>query len=75
MKVLREIWWQIVWFFEGLCMALTYEDDPELWDNPRKRERILLVFSVIFASRVHQPTLALEARRHSPKSLAICSQA
>ena len=40
MKVLREIWWQIVWFFEGLCMALTYEDDPELWDNPRKKERI-----------------------------------
>jgi hypothetical protein len=40
MKVLTEIWWQIVWFFEGLSVALTYEDDPEMWDNPRKRERI-----------------------------------
>ena len=40
MKVLREIWWQIKTFIEGMIVVLTYEDDPELWDNPRKRERI-----------------------------------
>ncbi len=40
MKVLKEIWWQIVWFFEGLSVVYTYEEDPELWDNPRKKERI-----------------------------------
>lgn len=40
MKVLREIWWQIKTFIEGMIVVLTYEDDSELWDNPRKRERI-----------------------------------
>lgn len=40
MKVLREIWWQIKTFIEGMIVVLTYEDDPELWDNTRKRERI-----------------------------------
>ena len=40
MKVLREIWWQIKTFIEGMIVVLTYEDDPELWDTPRKRERI-----------------------------------
>lgn len=40
MKVLKEIWWQIKTFIEGMIVVLTYEDDPELWDNPRKRERI-----------------------------------
>ena len=57
MKAVREIWWQIVWFFEGLSMALTYEDDPELWDNPRKRERI--------RRRVRR-----ERRRHGKKTSA-----
>lgn len=40
MKVLREIWWQIKTFIEGMIVVLTYEDDHEMWDNPRKRERI-----------------------------------
>lgn len=40
MKAVREIWWQIKTFIEGMIVVLTYEDDPELWDNPRKRERI-----------------------------------
>ena len=40
MKVLREIWWQIKTFIEGMIVVLTYEDDPELWENPRKQERI-----------------------------------
>lgn len=44
MKVLKEIWCQAWWpvktFFEGLAAVYTYEDDPELWDNPRKRARI-----------------------------------
>ena len=57
MKVLKKIWWQIVWFFEGMCMALTYEDDPELWDNPRKRERI-------------RRRMARERRKHGKKTSA-----
>lgn len=40
MKAVREIWWQIKTFIEGMIVVLTYEDDPEMWDNPRKRERI-----------------------------------
>lgn len=40
MKAVREIWWQIKTFIEGMIVVLTYEDDPELWDYPRKRERI-----------------------------------
>ena len=40
MKGIKEIWWQVKTFFEGLSVVYTYEDDPELWDNPRKRERI-----------------------------------
>lgn len=44
MKVLKEIWcqawWQVKTFFEGLAVVYTYEDDPELWDAPRKRARI-----------------------------------
>ena len=40
MMVVREIWWQIKTLIEGMIVVLTYEDDPELWDNPRKRERI-----------------------------------
>ena len=34
------VWENIVWFFKGLSVVLTYEDDAELWDSPRKRERI-----------------------------------
>lgn len=37
---MRAVWENIVWFFKGLSVALTYEDDAELWDRPRKRERI-----------------------------------
>ena len=55
MKLLKEIWWQIVWFFEGICVVLTYEDDPELWDNPRKKERI-------------RRRTAKERRRHGKKA-------
>lgn len=40
MKGLKEIWWQVKTFFEGLAVVYTYEDDPELWDAPAKRERI-----------------------------------
>lgn len=36
---MRDIWENIVWFFKGL-VVITYEDDAELWDRPRKRERI-----------------------------------
>lgn len=39
-EIMKEIWWQIVWFFEGLSVIYTYEEDPELWDCPNKRERI-----------------------------------
>ena len=34
MKAVREIWWQIKTFIEGMIVVLTYEDDPEMWDNP-----------------------------------------
>ena len=37
---MKSVWENIVWFFKGLSVALTYEDDAELWDSPRKRERI-----------------------------------
>lgn len=30
----------IAWFFAGMSVIMTDEDDPEMWDNPRKRERI-----------------------------------
>lgn len=40
MKGLKEIWCQVKTFFEGLAVVYTYEDDPELWDAPRKRARI-----------------------------------
>ena len=30
----------IVWFFVGLTVIYTPEEDPELWDNPRKKARI-----------------------------------
>lgn len=40
MKLIKEIWWQLKTFIEGMSVVLTYEDDPEMWDNPRKRERI-----------------------------------
>jgi hypothetical protein len=36
---MRAILENIKWFFKGL-VVITYEDDAELWDNPRKRERI-----------------------------------
>lgn len=55
MKVLREIWWQIKTFIEGMIVVLTYEDDPELWDSPRKRERI-------------RRRMARERRRHGKKA-------
>lgn len=31
---------RIVEFFGGLAVVLAFDDDPELWDAPRKRERI-----------------------------------
>lgn len=37
---MRAVLKNIVWFFKGLSVVLTYEDDAELWDSPRKRERI-----------------------------------
>ena len=37
---MRAVLENIVWFFKGLSVVLTYEDDAELWDSPRKRERI-----------------------------------
>lgn len=37
---MRAVWENIVWFFKGLAVVITYEDDAELWDRPRKRERI-----------------------------------
>ena len=40
MKLIKEIWGQVKTFFEGLSVVYTYEDDPELWDAPRKRARI-----------------------------------
>lgn len=55
MKVLREIWCQVKTFFEGLAVVYTYEDDPELWDNPRKRARI-------------RRRMARERRKHGKKA-------
>lgn len=37
---MRSVWENIVWFFKGLSVVITCEDDAELWDSPRKRERI-----------------------------------
>ena len=55
MKGIREIWWQVKTFFEGLAVVFTYEEDPELWDNPCKRERI-------------RRKMARERRRHGQKA-------
>jgi hypothetical protein len=37
---MRAILENIKWFFGGLAVVLAFDEDPELWDNPRKRERI-----------------------------------
>ena len=31
---------RLVDFFGGLAVVLAFDEDPELWDAPRKRERI-----------------------------------
>jgi hypothetical protein len=36
----KDIWWSIRYIFEGMAIALSGEEDPELWDNPRKKARI-----------------------------------
>ena len=36
----KDIWWSIRYIFEGMVIALSDEEDPELWDNPRKKARI-----------------------------------
>ncbi len=39
MKV-KETWEKIVWFIKGMAVVMSFEEDPELWDNPRKKARI-----------------------------------
>ena len=36
----KDIWWSIRYIFEGMVIALSGEEDPELWDNHRKKDRI-----------------------------------
>ena len=36
----KDIWWSIQYIIEGMVIALSDEEDPELWDNPRKKARI-----------------------------------
>ena len=36
----KDIWWSIRYIIEGMVIALSGEEDPELWDNPRKKDRI-----------------------------------
>lgn len=36
----KDIWWSVRYIFDGLVIALSDEEDPELWDNPRKKARI-----------------------------------
>lgn len=59
MKGLKEIWCQarglVKTFFEGLAVVYTYEEDPELWDAPRKRARI-------------RRRMARERRKHGKKA-------
>ena len=40
MKDNKDIWWSIRYIIEGMVIALSDEEDPELWDNPRKKARI-----------------------------------
>lgn len=40
MKAIKAAWDFITYIFGGLAVVFSFEDDPELWDNPRKRERI-----------------------------------
>ena len=37
---MRAILENIKWFFGGLAVVLAFDEDPELWDRPRTRERI-----------------------------------
>lgn len=38
---MKKIWDWIKYVFEGLIVVMAVEEyDPELWDNPRKKERI-----------------------------------
>ena len=36
----KDIWWSVRYIFDGLVIALSDEEDPELWDNPGKKARI-----------------------------------
>ncbi len=40
MRLIKNIFGSIGEFFKGLAVVLTYEDDPELWDDPGKRARV-----------------------------------
>lgn len=37
---MRAILENIKWFFGGLAVVLAFDEDPELWDGPRKKARI-----------------------------------
>lgn len=38
---MKKIWDWIKYVFEGLVVVMAVEEyDPELWDRPRKKERI-----------------------------------
>lgn len=37
---MRAILENIKWFFGGLAVVLAFDEEPELWDNPRKKARI-----------------------------------
>lgn len=56
MKDVKEIWSVVKYIIEGIPVVTAMdEDDPELWDNPRKKARI-------------RRRMARERRKHGKKA-------